>query len=182
LEVGGIRLGGKAFVSPQRRPMLEFLWERMEQEIFEDDALTRHMRLALLAPLLLELARGVGKRCCAPKMNVTKIPRGTIEQLCAELRADLPYPWTTEELIRRSGYGATQLRSLFVTMTGATPMRWLQQERVLHARDLLAQTDKTVMEIAMEVGFGDRSLLYRALRKLLKTSPSRYRAIMRHDH
>jgi AraC-like DNA-binding protein len=85
------------------------------------------------------------------------------------------------EFVKRSGYSATQLCLLFDRVTGLSPCHWLSQERVRRARELLAQSEKSATEIAVEVGFGSRSQFYRTFHKAMRTGPSRYRAIVRHQ-
>ncbi|PJZ57802.1 helix-turn-helix domain-containing protein [Leptospira barantonii] len=52
---------------------------------------------------------------------------------------------------------------------------WLNQYRVDEAKRLLAETDKTVLEIAMEVGFNNRSSFNEAFLKLTEKTPIDFR-------
>ncbi|EQA51947.1 helix-turn-helix domain-containing protein [Leptospira kmetyi] len=52
---------------------------------------------------------------------------------------------------------------------------WLNQYRVEEAKKLLKETDKTVLEIAMEVGFNNRSSFNEAFLKLTEKTPIDFR-------
>src|SRR5690606_24162841 len=58
---------------------------------------------------------------------------------------------------------------------GTTPHKWLLQQRVLRARELLEATDSSVETIAREVGFGSAAVLRAHFQTVLGTSPQRYR-------
>jgi hypothetical protein len=94
IEVAGKRLSGLLTVVSQRRPAVEHLLERLEQESFGSEATKQAMCAALLAELLLELARSA-KEAGQPRQSpVSPIARRTVEQLCAEVQAELDHPWT----------------------------------------------------------------------------------------
>jgi transcriptional regulator GlxA family with amidase domain len=63
----------------------------------------------------------------------------------------------------------------FVAETGTTPHRWIVQQRVLRARELLEQTDLPVESVATQSGFGSAALLRTHFQTVLGTSPQRYR-------
>lgn len=135
----------------------------------------------LLGALLLELARNVEETGSGTRKYVGPVARQTIEDLCAEVCASLDYAWTLDELIERSGYHATQLSNLFHVVTGMSPWRWLTEQRVGRARELLEHSERTVDAIALDVGFGSRSQFHRAFRQVTGITPARYRVIMRHE-
>ena len=54
-------------------------------------------------------------------------------------------------------------------------MDYLAQYRVAHAQRLLATTDRTVLDIAMEAGFTSASRFYVTFQKITGKSPRAYR-------
>jgi AraC-like DNA-binding protein len=139
------------------------------------------MCASLLGELLLELARIVKDLEGAGEHPIDPTARALVEGTCADVRTQLDYPWTLSELSRRSGYSPTQLTVLFRTVTGVSPCRWLARERVERACELLTQSDQSVTQIAVEVGFGSRSQFHRVFRRLVGATPDRYRAIVGHE-
>ena len=52
----------------------------------------------------------------------------------------------------------------------------LNEQRIRAARRMLVETHKSVSDIAAEVGFDDALYFSRVFTRLVKTSPTRYRA------
>jgi transcriptional regulator GlxA family with amidase domain len=63
----------------------------------------------------------------------------------------------------------------FAAETGATPHKWLTQQRILAARSLLEESDLPVEQIASRVGFNSAVVLREHFRRTIGVSPSDYR-------
>jgi len=63
----------------------------------------------------------------------------------------------------------------FVAETGTTPHKWLSMQRVLHARNLLEQTDLGIESVATRSGFGTAALLRHHFRRDVGVAPQDYR-------
>ena len=63
----------------------------------------------------------------------------------------------------------------FKQSAGVTPHHYVTQKRVEHARDMLVQSDLSVSEIAIAVGFADQSHLTRHFRQMLGITPGQLR-------
>ena len=181
LEVEGIRIPQLFTATPRRQSVIESAWERLQEESFGRETAKASMCAALLGELLLELARNVKEADNTVDYHISRFARQTVDEVCAEVRANLGYPWTLSELVERSGYSVTQLTLLFHATTGTSPCRWLSEQRVRQARELLTRSDSSLASIAVDVGFGSRSQFHRAFRQTTGTTPSRYRAIVRHE-
>ena len=59
---------------------------------------------------------------------------------------------------------------------GETPHRYLQRRRVERAMFLLRQTDRSVTEISLDVGFFSLGTFSRTFREIIGESPSEFRA------
>jgi transcriptional regulator GlxA family with amidase domain len=59
---------------------------------------------------------------------------------------------------------------------GETPHRYLQRRRVERAMFLLRETDRSVTDICLDVGFASLGTFSRTFRAIVGASPSRYRA------
>ncbi|MBM4045147.1 MAG: helix-turn-helix domain-containing protein [Planctomycetes bacterium] len=181
IEVDGVRIPTRMAIALPRRPTVQYLLGRIQEESFGRETEKRPMCIALLAQLLLELKRNAAVPRAAKPLRVSRFGRQIVEGLCGKIRAELDYPWTRAELVRQSGYSATHLNFLFERVTGMSPYRWLVHQRVLKAGELLAESDKDTVEIAADVGFSTRSQFHRAFCKVIGTSPARYRTIVRHE-
>lgn len=177
LRVAQRPLPAHVTVASQRRAQVEHVLELLRQESLGEDPMRPVMCSLLLSQLLVELVRSAA---AAPAEAEAPSPAAqqTVEQFCAELRANLDHPWTLSEMVTRSGYSASQLSLFFRQVTALSPCRWLAEERIHRARHLLATTDRKITEIAFEVGFGSLCQFGRMFGEIVGTSPSGYRALM----
>ena len=56
-----------------------------------------------------------------------------------------------------------------------TPLRWLHEQRILHARRLLEETDLPVEDVAARCGFGTATTLREHFGRSVHTTPTAYR-------
>jgi AraC family transcriptional regulator len=65
---------------------------------------------------------------------------------------------------------------LFKQSIGTSPYQYLLQQRVERAKQLLRQTERSIMDIALECGFSSHSHLSKQFRQLTGIPPKAYRA------
>ncbi len=65
----------------------------------------------------------------------------------------------------------------FKQTVGQPPYRWLLQQRIDAAKELLLHSGLPMVEIALKCGFADQACFIRAFRKLLDTTPGDWRRI-----
>jgi AraC family transcriptional regulator len=63
----------------------------------------------------------------------------------------------------------------FRLATGQTPHQWLTALRISRARQLLADPDLPITDIALAVGYQTPSAFAASFRKMLRVSPSQFR-------
>jgi AraC-like DNA-binding protein len=76
-----------------------------------------------------------------------------------------------EKLARHLGISESRLIILFKKNTGKTPINYINQVKVNHAKDLLLNSNKTIKETAFELGFQDEFYFSRVFKKLEGISP-----------
>lgn len=69
------------------------------------------------------------------------------------------------------------LLRIFRDATGTTPIDYLLRYRISCACRLLAETDRPVTKIAFDAGFSDGNYFCRQFKKIIGTSPARYRTM-----
>lgn len=72
-------------------------------------------------------------------------------------------------------YSRSYLSRLFNNELGMTIPQYVNQVRIWHAKNLLEQTDLTIQEISVSVGFVDAFYFSKAFKKLAGISPNQYR-------
>ncbi len=70
---------------------------------------------------------------------------------------------------------ASRFREVFRSLVGNTPMAYLTQIRMLAAADLLRESTRSVVEIAMQVGYKSLSSFHRSFQKTYDMAPLTYR-------
>jgi YesN/AraC family two-component response regulator len=79
------------------------------------------------------------------------------------------------DLARHVALSEDYLTACFRKESGVTPIAYLNRYRVKQARQLLTDTDKSITEIALEVGFYDSGYFGRVFRREVGVSPEAYR-------
>ncbi|MCN9243657.1 helix-turn-helix domain-containing protein [Streptomyces sp. NPDC052051] len=92
----------------------------------------------------------------------------------------LDKPLTVELLAQHAAVSARTFSRRFVQETGYTPMQWVMRARVDRARELLERSERSVEQIAAEVGLGTSANLRRHFQRILGTSPIEYRRTFTH--
>jgi AraC-like DNA-binding protein len=64
----------------------------------------------------------------------------------------------------------------FLATFGETPHRYLQRRRIERSMSLLRETDRSVTDICLEVGFASLGTFSRTFRTIVGESPTAYRA------
>lgn len=91
----------------------------------------------------------------------------------------LDHPLTLDELAARESMSVRTFTRRFRDEVGISPLRWLTQQRVERARQLLEETDLPVDRIATDTGFGTAASMRQHVRTALGVSPSTYRDTFR---
>lgn len=89
--------------------------------------------------------------------------------------ANLNQSHTVATLAARANMSARTFARRFVEETGTTPMQWVTDQRVLHARRLLEQSTLDLDRVADRCGFGSATLLRHHFRRAVGVTPSDYR-------
>jgi transcriptional regulator GlxA family with amidase domain len=84
-------------------------------------------------------------------------------------------PLTLDVLARQAGVSPRTFSRRFVEETGYTPMQWVMRARIDLARELLERSQRSVEQIAADVGLGTGANLRLHFQRVLGTTPSEYR-------
>ncbi|OBZ14429.1 AraC family transcriptional regulator [Bacillus sp. FJAT-27264] len=84
-----------------------------------------------------------------------------------------------DSIAEQLNYSPRHLSMTFKAQTGASPIDYLIQVRLSHAKELLLRTDATLRDIAAEVGYSDVYYFSRVFKKHTSLSPVRFRTMVR---
>lgn len=82
---------------------------------------------------------------------------------------------TLENLSEAVHLSPAHFSRVFKIVSGFSPMEFLNRMRVQKASQLLVNTDKTIVEIALETGFNDGNYFSRFFKKCRKETPREFR-------
>lgn len=96
------------------------------------------------------------------------------QRIRAYCHAHLAQKITLDELAALCDVDRFQFLKLFKQTIGMTPHAWLVRLRLEQACALLQHTDRSITQVALDVGFYDQSHFNRAFRQAFGAAPSRY--------
>ncbi|MGL4291818.1 MAG: helix-turn-helix domain-containing protein [Phreatobacter sp.] len=129
--------------------------------------------------LALHLADRYGVPSTSPVAPAARFDIGLGGLISDFVRADPGRAITLAEMAKVAGMSPSSFIRTFKRSTGLTPHRFVVEQRVQAARDLITGSDMPIAEIALAVGFSSQSHLGVAFRAALGVSPARFRRLRR---
>lgn len=91
----------------------------------------------------------------------------------------LEQPLGVAALAEHAGVSQRQLNRWFAGDLGTTPLRWLTEQRIRLAQELLESSELSVERIGRRVGYGSATQLRQHFRRLVGSTPAHYREAFR---
>ena len=113
------------------------------------------------------------QRLSVPTRIGVRHPR--LSQVVQKMEANIEEPTSPSILARDVGMSTRQLERLFRRYLNRSPKRYYMELRLQKARNLLMQTDMSVIEIALACGFASPSHFSKCYRSQYGTTPYRER-------
>ncbi len=88
---------------------------------------------------------------------------------------------TVAQMARLAAMSPRSFARRFKDLTGTSPVRWLQHQRIVRAQELLEVSDLSIEQIAHHVGLGTAANLRHHFRRVTATTPVAYRRRFRRD-
>ncbi len=153
------------------RLMLSMLEEYTQAEVFFED----YLHLQILE-LLLIFAREYTQ---SPAHEMSKKMydkyRAMVESTIHYIDEHYDEPLTLDEACRMSMVSKTYFCYIFKLLTHQTFVEYLTDRRINRAMDLLRQTNMSIIDIGLTVGFRDSTHFSRTFKRLKGISPREYR-------
>ncbi len=150
--------------------------ERWSADLNASNADVRHIVLleveARLRRMALQLDR-TGEQA----NRIASLPKA--EQMAAFIARHYAEPITVDHIADHVGLHPNYAMQLFRRVCGMSMGQYLMRLRISHAQRLLITTDRKVLDIALDAGFGSASRFYEAFADVVHQSPRSYRQQMR---
>jgi AraC-like DNA-binding protein len=98
-----------------------------------------------------------------------------VRKAMAYVQQNYQEPLSRQSLARHVGMSDDYLTYCFRQELGMTPIAYLNRYRVMQAKSLLKESDRTITQIALDVGFSDSGYFSRVFRREVGVSPDAYR-------
>lgn len=98
-----------------------------------------------------------------------------MRQVVALMHEDCAHPWTLEELAGRAGLSRTVLAERFREAMGDTPLAYLRTVRMQKAMRLLTETERTLEQVAQQVGYQDAFSFSKVFKRSVGMAPREFR-------
>lgn len=116
---------------------------------------------------------------CRRQHVASKPGSDPVSRVMRRLRGDLARKWDIAAMADIAALSPSQFFRRFRAVTGASPGRWLREERMRLARHLLTATEEDVASVARRCGYGDPFHFSRDFRGHHDCPPRRFRERMR---
>ena len=155
----------------------EFM-RRIYAEQMTNDAYTDQIITGMLITMTAEIMRDFGgKMTCSYSDEAVKNDEGfSILGYMQEHYESL----SLSEMAKHFGFSESQCSRLIKRTTGMNLSDWKRIIRVRRAENMLLNTDKTVNEISLELGYENTETFIRLFRKVLHVTPGEYKRQMLH--
>ncbi len=103
--------------------------------------------------------------------------RHRMESACAFIGEHLSdEALSVKALAQQAGISEVQFRKLFQAACGSTPIAYIIEKRLAHAKELMRYSDLSLEEIALQSGFSSLSYFCRVFKKQTSQTPGQYRS------
>ena len=112
-----------------------------------------------------------------PMEQRKKNRRAGFDAIVAFMQSNLQEPLRLQDFAREAGMSASHFSELFRAQTGRSPMAYFIEIRMRHACRLLDLSNQPIKSVAIECGYRDPYYFSRVFKKVMGSSPKRYRSI-----
>lgn len=147
--------------------------------IREMGAHSAHKQLLLsiyMGEFLVHITRGIIPNPLIKAEGMTDA-KGAVMEVLRDIEKNYMAYVNVGEYASRCGFSTTYFTRIFFELTGMTPIAYRRKIRIEKAACMLRETDKSVQDIALDVGFRDGLYFSKAFRESIGVPPTVYRKI-----
>ena len=101
--------------------------------------------------------------------------RMVIQDILEWIEFNISKPLSLYTLVEKSGYSMGYFQKCFREISGMSPATYVRYRRMVIAKDLLTETNSTIDEISMYLGYHRQSTFCRTFREYYHLTPVQYR-------
>ncbi|MFT8896038.1 MAG: AraC family transcriptional regulator [Acetobacter sp.] len=131
----------------------------------------------LLESLTIHLLRHYAETHSTRTHKPAQLPAWKLRKALDHMETHLAEPFDLDFLADLCGMSRFHFSRSFHNTMGQTPSRWFVKQRVEQAKKLLCQSDKSIIEIALTIGYESPSHFAQVFRRETGVSPRDYRKL-----
>ena len=131
----------------------------------------------LLESLTVHLLRHYAHTQPSPTSRPAQLPAWKLRKALDHMEAHLAEPFDLDFLAGLCGMSRFHFSRSFHNTMGQSPSRWFIRRRVDHAKELLSQTNRSIIEIALTSGYESASHFAQMFRRETGISPRDFRKL-----
>ncbi|GLQ52598.1 helix-turn-helix domain-containing protein [Dyella flava] len=154
-------------------PVLRQLVNVLMQSALED------LHVSFAAPLIDALLARVVMLCRGNTLQGSRrnaLPAFRIRRVARYVREHLSETITLADMAAAAGMSSMHFAALFRQATGQRPHHYLLEQRILHAKELMLRTSRSLCEIALSAGFSTQAHFCTVFKRFAGTTPHQWRS------
>jgi AraC family transcriptional regulator len=155
-------------------PALDPLMERLREELLRRQASPLLVQ-GIAQAIAIHLARNYAETINESSSGSPSLPGYKVRQITEWMAEHLAEEFNLDRLAAQSGLSKFYFNRLFKSAMGVSPSRYHITLRMDEARRLLRETKKSVVDVALDIGYANPSHFAQLFRKESGLAPSDYR-------
>lgn len=156
-------------------PMIEQVGKALLSELQSEDTGSQLYIESLTNVLAVHLLKHHSTASRIPEQIANGLPRYKLQCALDYIKANLEEALTLAELAEVVGMSPYYFARQFKHSTGLAPHQYLSERRIERAKELLSDTNSSIADIGLRLGFSNQSHFTAQFRKLTGTTPRNFR-------
>jgi len=167
---------GIVYLNAEEKNQVEELISQLFKEQEEQKTGYEYMKTACLSMILALVWRTSEEQ---GRMNeyVADEKRNVINQILGYMEEHLEEKLDIETLARKSCWSSSYFRVIFKSVTGLSPLEYLNRLRIIRSMEYLSGSSVSVAEAAERVGILDQAYFSRLFKKVIGYSPRHFKNV-----
>ncbi|TCV69890.1 helix-turn-helix domain-containing protein [Pseudomonas fluorescens] len=162
-------------VSGGRDDVLSALLEQIREELSRRGETSALLVQGVAQCVAVHLARHYMDAGAEDMSGRNALPAFKLKRVIQLMEQHLAEPFNLGDLARAIGLSEYHFSRLFKRATGRSPSQYFIHLRMTRARQLLIETERSIIDIGLEVGYGSASHFSQVFRREVGVAPSHYR-------
>jgi len=153
---------------------LNSLMERLHEELMRRKASALFVQ-GIAQAIAIYLVRNYGQMDHEPHSGSSSLPGYKVRQITEWMARHLAEDFTLDQLAAQAGLSKFHFHRLFTSATAMSPSHYHVNLRMDEAKRLLRETKRSIVDVALDVGYANPSHFAQLFRRETGLSPSDYR-------